>query len=84
MDIPPTFEADFSSAPTTWMPFGKHLLLYISLFTSAVEEGNEQTCVIFFIYFMSLLAAITYDDDAIITITLLIKSHLRSTYCPVQ
>ena len=29
-----------------WMPFGKRLLLYKSL-TSAVEEGNEHTCVIF-------------------------------------
>ena len=56
------------------MPFGKRLLLYMS-FTSAVEEGSEQTCVIFFIYFMSLLAVITWDDCPNFRLTLFIKSH---------
>ena len=55
-----------------WMPFGKRLPSCLS-FTSAVEEGREQTCVIFFIYFMSLLAVITKDDCAGFAITLFIK-----------
>ena len=74
LDIPPTFETDSLSVPTMWMPFGKRLLLYMS-FTSAVEEGSEQTCVIFFIYFMSLLVVITWDDCASFKFTLFINSY---------
>ena len=74
LDIPPTFEADLLSAPTIWMPFGKRLLLYVS-FTLAVEEGREHTCVIFLFYFMYLLAATTWGDCSILTITVFIKSY---------
>ena len=45
------------------MPFGKRLLLY-KPFTSTVEEESEQACAIFFIYFMLLLDAIDWNDDA--------------------
>ena len=56
------------------MPFGK-LLLWQG-FTSAVEEGCEQSCVISFIYSMSLLALAICDGDADITLTTFIKSYV--------
>jgi len=40
------------------MPFGKRLSL-CALSTLAVDERSEQSCVIFFVYFMSLSAAAT-------------------------
>lgn len=64
--------SQFSSASIIFMPFGK-LLLWQG-FTSAVEEGCEQSCVISFIYSMSLLALVICDGDADITLTTFIKS----------
>ena len=48
--IPSIPGSDLSSAPVTWMPFGKCLL------TSAVEGEFKQSCVIFAFYFMSFAA----------------------------
>ena len=50
--IPSIAGSDLSSAPVTWMPFGKRLL------TSAEEGEFKQSCVIFAFYFMSFAATI--------------------------
>ena len=50
--IPSIAGSDLSSAPVTWMPFGKRVL------TSAVEGEFKQSCVIFAFYFMSFAATI--------------------------
>ena len=50
--IPSIAGSDLSSAPVTWMPFGKRV------FTSAVEGEFKQSCVIFAFYFMSFAATI--------------------------
>lgn len=56
------------------MPFGKHLLSQV-LFTSAVEEEIEQSCVIFRFYFMSLLAVNACGDMTISSMTLFMESY---------
>lgn len=83
LDIPLTFETDSLSVPIMWMPFGKRLLLYMP-FTSAVEEGSEQACVIFFIYFMSLLAVITWDDCACFILTMFINWFYWGAWSPIK
>ena len=50
--IPSIAGSDLSSAPVTWMPFGKRV------FTSAVEDEFKQSCVIFAFYFMSFATTI--------------------------
>ena len=58
--IPSIAGSDLSSAPVTWMPFGKRLL------TSAVEGEFKQSCVIFAFYFMSFAATVLDSCDCFV------------------